>query len=872
MSKKTATPAALPEHLLPLWGEDWALWRTTALRGAGFPAEMVLGLAAPEASAAADAVAAAEGRFEAAREEALEAVRPELDRLAEAEQWDERKPLVKAVRALKKGKIPATGEGDVHAAACAAMAQAKADLEASRADFDKAFEAAIEHQADAICEVAADPRFREAVLWQNWWAFKTAIDKVPAKGEVKSYNASWRHLALLVAKYLQRYTSKNDTVGFFGPVGWATFKEEGPAVEVKLGEQMLDQRQVILEAWALDQVAVKMLDIEGVEPWLRPLWLPLSRIIDGKLFSLLEDAPRDITPAGQALLESSDGQHTVGELVERVSGDPAFGVSADEALELLRDFVEQGVVDWRFHVPVYPYALPDLERQVREIGDEGVRSQCLAMVEAMETARQRVEDAAGHVEALDAAIAGLNETFSEITGLAATRNAGQTYGGRTLLYEECRRDVEVNFGPEVIEAVAAPVGLILTSARYYTHAVAESFRRVAKEIYDDMSKGPDGAVRAVFFWNRIERLFVREGWDQVLDPVLEDVRNRWLEILGVTPDQRRVQLSSADLRARVEETFACPGPGWQMARYHSPDVMISASSVEAMQAGDFELILGEIHVGRNTINCWVFVCQHPDQQQFFDDVDLDMPEPRVLLTLGRDAYGINTRTRVAHMSSRDLVIPPPDSKLTEVPEEQHLAIKDLIVVETPQGIELQTHDGNLKVDIAEAVGQFLSHRLMNPFTLLGSNVHWPRVTIDKMVVNRESWSRDAAEMTFAQENDERDRFLGARRWAQQLGLPRFVFVRVPTETKPFYVDLESVAYVELMCKMVRGTQDSDEPHKSVKISEMLPTQDNLWLPDNEGNHYTAELRLVITDANTNHPKVRLGEKKGVGRWIKSLFS
>ena len=859
----------LDEHLLPLWGEDWALWRTAALRGAGFPAELVLGLSAPECSAAADAVLAAQQQFEAARDQALEIAGAEIDRLAEAEAWDDRKPLIKAVRKLRKGKAPETSEGDPHHEAVTAMAAAADEVQARRADFDSAFETAVAQQADAVCEVAADPKFREAVMWQNHFAFKTSIDKVPAKGEVKSYNAAWRHMALLVAKYLQRYTSKNDTVGFFGPVGWATFGEEGDTAKVEVGEQVLDQRQVILEAWALDQVAVKMLDIEGIETWLRPLWLPLSRVIEGKLFSLLDDDVHEISDAGHALLQGSDGKHTVGELVERIANDPKLETSAEEALELMRGFVERGVIDWRFHVPVYPYALKDLQDQVSLIGDEGIREQCLKMVADMESARQTIADAAGDVEALDKAIDNLNQTFTRLTGLSPTRNEGQTYGGRTLLYEECRRDAEVHFGPQLTQDIALPMGLILVSARYFTHKIAERFRVVAKEIYDEM-EGGHGAVRGVFFWNRIERLFVKEGQDRVLVPVLADVRQKWMDILQIDSSERRVHYDAAELEAKVNEVFACPGPGWQMARYHSPDIMISSPSVEAMNEGDYDLVLGEIHVGRNTLNCWVFISQHPDPQQFFDECDLDMPEPRVLLTLGRDAYGINTRTRVAHLSKRDLIIPPPDSKI-EVSERQHLSIKDLIVTETDNGIELQTRDGHLKVDIAEAVGQFLSHRLMNPFSLLGANDHWPRISFDKMVVHRESWSREAEEFTFARENDEKDRFLGARRWATELGLPRFVFVRVPIETKPFYVDLESLAYVELLCKMVRSTQDSDEPSKKIKISEMLPTQDRVWLPDAEDNRYTAELRLVVADANTNHPKIRLGEKTKKKGWLRSLF-
>ena len=35
-----------------------------------------------------------------------------------------------------------------------------------------------------------------------------------------------------IAKYAQRYCAKNDTIGFFGPVGWATLDDEAPRTEV----------------------------------------------------------------------------------------------------------------------------------------------------------------------------------------------------------------------------------------------------------------------------------------------------------------------------------------------------------------------------------------------------------------------------------------------------------------------------------------------------------------------------------------------------------------------------------------------------------------------------------------------------------------
>ena len=70
--------------------------------------------------------------------------------------------------------------------------------------------------------------------------------------------------------------------------------------------------------------------------------------------------------------------------------------------------------------------------------------------------------------------------------------------------------------------------------------------------------------------------------------------------------------------------------------------------------------------------------------------------------------------------------------------------------------------------------------------------------------------------------------------------PRFIFLRVPHETKPYFIDLESPVYVEILARLVRQA-------RVVKISEMLPAIDETWLADAEGRTYTAELRMAIVD-------------------------
>src|SRR5205085_4220690 len=80
----------LPDHLMRLPGEHWAMWRCAGLRGAGFPAADVLLLAAPDAAPAADRLLRAEDEARSAREAALAAVNSALDGLRANSTWDDR--------------------------------------------------------------------------------------------------------------------------------------------------------------------------------------------------------------------------------------------------------------------------------------------------------------------------------------------------------------------------------------------------------------------------------------------------------------------------------------------------------------------------------------------------------------------------------------------------------------------------------------------------------------------------------------------------------------------------------------------------------------------------------------------------------------
>jgi hypothetical protein len=86
-----------------------------------------------------------------------------------------------------------------------------------------------------------------------------------------------------------------------------------------------------------------------------------------------------------------------------------------------------------------------------------------------------------------------------------------------------------------------------------------------------------------------------------------------------------------------------------------------------------------------------------------------------------------------------------------------------------------------------------------------------------------------------------------------------VFVKVPVEQKPFFVDFDSPIFVEILSKMVRRTIDNSPSDALVSMSEMLPGLDQCWLPDADGNVYTCELRMVAVDAAPSRQHARKEE-------------
>lgn len=850
------SPVALPDHLVPLPDLStgrWALWRTACVRGAGFPASDILKIADAACAAAADRLSRVEDEIESLREAALEALRSEL----EAASKDRLDVLVKAIRRVKRRQPAATGGlGDAAAAAIETWKAAADRLEAERAIYQAAFAEADERLDRALREIAGEDRFREAVTWQNHHAASTGLASFLRRPE-RSGPGSARdrgHVQML-ASYLQRYCTKNDTIGFFGPVGWARLGEGHEVASARCGPELLAARKVFFEGWAIDAIADRLAEDEAMRPWLAPRLSPFLRR-EGNVYIAPGGERFQVGPLSGALLASCDGTRSARVLIRELGPE----VTADKEAVLwgmLTDLHEKGAIRWSFQIPLSLTPERTLRELLEAVEDEPLRERALAVLDEMESAREAVARAAGDAVELEKALDNLEAVFRRATGRTATRGDGQLYAGRTLVYEECRRDLDLTLGEPFLAELAPALALVLAGARWITHFVAADHRERFAQAHAELS-AQTGSPQVDFL------ALARVALPRILSiptqqEIQRELNSRWERVLAIRQGARRVTYRSKDLLPLVQKEFAAPGPGWQKARYHSPDVLIAAPSLEAIRRGDYEAVLGEVHVAINSLDRWVFFSQHPQPEQLRAAIESDLPEPSLIPVFSKVwnqaaaasglglqwAPAVNGRMDVALRSGKDFYLDysldPPG-----LPSSQLLPIGDLIVEPGERGLVVRPRDGRVSFDIIDFFQLVVMIQVLAAFRVLPSGSYTPRVTIDRLVVARESWIIPVSELAFVQESTPAARFAAARRWAARRDLPRFLFVKTPGEGKPFYVDLESPVLVEGLAKAIRRTEVVMEEAR-VLFSEMLPGHDQLWLPDARGNRYTCELRMVAVD-------------------------
>ncbi|MEV7109150.1 lantibiotic dehydratase, partial [Streptomyces atroolivaceus] len=548
----------------------------------------------------------------------------------------------------------------------------------------------------------------------------------------------------LVAHYWQRFCVKNDTIGFFGPVGWGRVDGSVRGVEIDPGEGLTASSSVFFSSWSIDALAKTLSADESLMAWIPPRRMPYIRAdSDEGPVRMPGRTPQQAPPRLVALLRLADGRRPPVELAREL------GLSPAEVTAGLTELVRRRWVTWRLEVPSGARPERELRAVLERVGDPGLRDRALEPLEVLERGRDRVQAAGRDATALCEALAGLEKDFTRITDTASQRAKGtRTAPNRSLVYSDTRRSATARVGAGVLDAMA-PLEPLMNSAAWLMSQLAAQVEHRAEEVFEELA-APGGAgeeVDLAEFWFACMPILHGAAVTDA-EEVLAEFQRRWARIISVPEDSRRVHVTHSAIAERAAEEFPPAAPGWTASRYISPDVMIAARDAGSVGDGDFELVLGELHLATNTMGASLFVSQHPRPAELLELTGRDFPGPRLLPLLPKE------HTSRLSVRVRNVLVRPEDyyvalRELTADPHRDRTVLSaDARVTRRRGRLTAVLPDGS-EFAVTDVFGHVLTTLAMDMFRLLPDADHVPRVAVDKLVVSRESWRFTGGDLEFA---------------------------------------------------------------------------------------------------------------------------
>ena len=581
-------------------------------------------------------------------------------------------------------------------------------------------------EAERLREVCTDPAFREALTWQNRGALRSSIDGLLKEGGKPSKRRQREEIA---ARYWQRYCSKNDTIGFFGPLAWGEVKDDGPALAQR-SQALVRERSAHLEVWPLERFLQTVTD----DPWL----------------------------------------------------------------------------------PLGPWPEEDARRRVEAIADSASRTRATSGLARLIGARDRI--AAASREDLGDALDEFDRTYEEVVGEPPEPQPELAAGGRTPVYMDAMRDLEVDIGPGLIAELATSLSPLLESSRWLCGRSFEVGCGVVAEALGDGGRRP----LAPLFGQVMGAL--RE-LPRMLSTEHDALQRRWAELLA-DPD-------SSTLPARARERFADHEPAWPISVFHSPDIQIAARDADAVEGGEFLAVVGDFHPGTSPLGQGVFALRHPDPDGFRAAWSREMGSPIVFIAPPRGgAVRMTARLYPAVTADADIhILPTPQTRIRH--GARSVMLEDLIV----DGETITDREGSFRAPAWSPFWMFMFQATVFNFEPFPKSDHMERITLGRMVLRRESWRVPVGDCPAEP--------AAMAEWARDRGMPRRLFVRMADEPKPAYLDADSPVLTRIFCRQIRRRLP-DAADQLVNVSEMLPGPEECWLELN-GNRYTSELRLAAVD-------------------------
>ncbi|MFJ9631668.1 lantibiotic dehydratase [Streptomyces sp. NPDC101175] len=842
----------------PLPGGAWRLVPIVVLRQAGFPMEALTRLVDTASVDEAHALLESRSRLTSLARELKPVLRrhPVPGCPQSASRVGQLRPLPgrelrRAVRALP----------DEAARALRAYQDFAAEFAREQESFTARHRARLDRARIAVVEAFGDERLRHVLLLSNDAAypeFAAWLDSF--EGDMGRHT---RRMTDLLTMYLQRVTTKNETHSHFGPF---TVGRVGDAPGIEWTSEREMERRTLFSHWAAEKLAQSAAAVPGLFDFVRPRRRPLSFLRDGRIdlyaFTTRDGLDTDwnfqhlggrrAAAHEEWLWRRCDGGRTLREL--RSEWDTGPGSHTAVPFEqVLKELVAREWVVAEFEIPVGDHEpLAALRRLLLSAPPE----EAAPMLSAI----GRFEEDLARFAQLPlaerpAALTATKARFEKLTGTAANRNSGLHYADRSILFEEAHGEpAGLTIGPDIARFITDELSIVyetvLARPRLRMRRELAILTRWVAERFGADVEVPLDRLYSEFFRDRHaleEQCAAVEAELAALDRVITDA------LLGDGGVDRPEVVVERD---RMEAILAARPR--TPAAVVDPDVLFAATSRQDLREGRFTAVIGDCHAVREVITHTSF---GPLIQERAPELLPEVYEGYLSLLDDGEVLANLSRGH-PDKSSTQLVYPCYDLEVygrSGQTRDRVVQPSQLYVVLRDERLELRAHGvaGRLRLMAPPAGGPSIRQDPLSPFAFPrhfgGAGLdapaleHIPRIRCGRVVLQRETWRVPAARLRGTAAFDgpagptggeEAAEFVAACRLRSELGLPRHVFVKVPGEPKPIYVDWHAPLLVRQLCRLAARKDGT------LEISEMLPTPDQRWL-SLRGHRYTSELRCAV---------------------------
>jgi hypothetical protein len=691
----------------------------------------------------------------------------------------------------------------------------------------------------ALRDMLLDPRVQEAIFLSSAEFYRNLGQHLDRPIEERKSRS--RQKEKTAAKYIQRFCAKNETISFYGPLAWGKLdrsSEVGLTFAPGAGP-LVTSRRVSFEHWAIHRLAKIISKDPDVVPELAPRLSPTCHV-DGTTLFYPVARTTELDARKLAVIERCDGRTPWAEVIAQLGEHSAFAGAGPSPLEVAQELLDLRILTREILIPtvvVNPErellaAVAALSEQARARWQPRLRALCEATERFARAALpERIE-----------IFAELGRQYLELTGDAPSRREGEMYAARTLLYEDCERNVRDLVMGEATARRLETVAPLLDIARWVTGELPRRYQSRFLEVFRRLSSGLP-AVDFVHFvretqWlaedNRIERELREEieaAWRDVIGPRWPADDDR-AECIAITAEDCEQVLARLD-PDRDRDRHVPGQPEILGATFLSPDFLLAATADE-VRAGQGLIVMGELHKA-------VFLAAQPVAQPFCparDEllacVQRAVPGPVLSIVDAPQGYQRSDFNWPDLPGFYEILT---EGATSRFPPERVVPVGSLEVTEEDGNLYVVSRDDRLRTWLFSVLSGFLYRKLLavDPIELSGH--YAPRIMLDQIVVRRRRWQVGTETLAACRARPDSAALLGAaRRFQRQLGMPDRIFVKSPNEIKPIYIDFKSFFLVELLFKLA-----SEAP--TLSITEMLPNADQLWLGDAQGARYTSEIRM-----------------------------